>query len=341
MLHMRNNRLSGVISKMYAMRIDSPGAGGRLVPCTLPLLTPEPHQVRIRVAYAGLNRADLFQVAGTYPAPSEHDFVPGLEVSGAIDALGESVTGWTMGDAACALVTGGGYAEYCLVDAALLFPIPASYTMQEAAALPEALLTNWLALVHHGEVKAEDFVLVTGGSSGIGTFAIPMLRTLNARPIALAGNPEKQALCRRLGAETLDYHSTSLSADIMALTEGKGAAVVLDMLGGAFHEVAMQCLHPGGRLISIAFLQGSRLEVNAGRLLMKNLRWQGMSLRSQPTAFKAALGREALETLGPAMASGALKPTLDHVFPLKDAEKAHARMQQRLHIGKILLEVGA
>jgi NADPH2:quinone reductase len=295
--------------------------------------------VLIRVAYAGLNRADLFQVAGHYPAPKESQMVPGLEVSGTIEALGEGVTHLHVNQPVFALLTGGGYAEYCIAAAGVTAPVPDGYSLQEAAALPEALLTNWLALVHLGHVQPGQTVLITGGSSGIGTFAIPMLRELNARPIALAGSPEKQEICRTLGAEPVDYRSASLIEDIQQ-SAPQGVDLVLDMLGGPFIETAMQALRQGGKLISIAFLQGSRLDMNAGRLLMKNLHWMGMTLRSQPLEMKCRLLEDACARLWPALTAGRIRPVLDEVFPLEMAEKAHARMQQRLHIGKILLEVG-
>ena len=333
------NKVIGVLSKMRAIRIESPGPQGRLVLDQPPLPEPGEGEVRLRVAYAGLNRADLFQVAGQYPAPTETQMIPGLEVSGIIDALGEGVEHLHVGQPVCALLTGGGYAEYCVAAAGLTVPAPEGFSAQEAAALPEALLTNWLALAHLGHVQAGQTVLITGGSSGIGTFAISMLRELNARPIALAGTPEKLDACRMLGAEPVDYRSASLTADIQQKAP-HGVDVVLDMLGGPFVETAMQVLRPGGRLISIAFLQGSRFDMQAGRLLMKNLHWMGMTLRSQPIEIKSRLLEDARSRLWPSLSAGRIRPVLDEVFPLEEAEKAHARMQQRLHIGKILLEVG-
>ena len=327
-------------SKMRAIQIEQPGPEGRLMAAALPIPAPGPGDIRIRVAYAGLNRADLFQVAGQYPAPKESAMVPGMEVSGLVDAVGEGVTDFRTGDAVCALLPGGGYAEYCTVPATLAAPLPAGISMKEAAALLEALLTNWLALVRLGEVQPGDAVLVTGGTSGIGTMAIPLLKELNAHPIALAGSPEKMDICAQLGATPLDYHTANLAEQVKAATDGKGVALVLDMLGGPFIDTAMQALRPGGRLISIAFLQGAAVEVNAVRLLMKNLRWMGMTLRSQPVEAKAAMLTEIRQRLWPALAEGRLRPTLDAVFPLENAQKAHERMQQRLHIGKILLEVG-
>ena len=326
-------------SKMRAIRMEQPGPQGRLVACEVPVPSPAPGELLLRVAYAGLNRADLFQVAGQYPAPEETAMVPGLEVSATVAAWGEGVSGFRVGEEVCAILSGGGYADYCTVPAGLVAPLPGGISLKEAAALPEALLTNWLALVKLGEVQPGDTVLLSGGTSGIGTIAIPMLRALNVHPIALAGNAEKMELCAKLGATPLDYHTANLAEQVKALTNGQGVAIVLDMLGGPFIDTALQALRPGGRLVSIAFLQGAKLEINAGRLLMKNLRWIGMTLRSQPTEAKAALLREARERLWPEIAAGRLRPTLDSVFPLEKAEKAHEKMQQRLHLGKILLEV--
>jgi putative PIG3 family NAD(P)H quinone oxidoreductase len=325
---------------MRAIRIHTPGPQGHLASADLPMPAPGAGEVRLRVAFAGLNRADLFQVAGQYPAPEETAMVPGLEVSGTVEALGADVDGLAIGTEVCALLTGGGYAEYCTVPATQIRALPPGLSLKDAAGLPEALLTNWLALVRHGQVQLGERVLVTGGSSGIGSFAIPMLRELGVQPIALAHGEEKIALCQQLGAQVVDYRSANLAETIKAHSP-QGVAVVLDMLGGPFVDTAMQVLIPGGRLVSIALLQGSRLEMNVGRLLMKNLQWTGLTLRSQSAETKAELWREAWARLGEAIAAGRLRPVLDTVFPLEEAEKAHKRMQDRLHSGKILLQVGA
>ncbi|MBY0355903.1 MAG: NAD(P)H-quinone oxidoreductase [Rickettsiales bacterium] len=326
-------------SKMRAIQIDFSTGTGRLIACDVDLPQPNAGEVRLRVAYAGINRADVFQVAATYPAPVETNNIPGLEVSGVIDALGEGVTDWQVGDAACALLTGGGYAEFCVCDAQLLAPVPAGFDLKQAAALPEALMTNWLALVRLGEVQAGDYVLLSGGSSGIGTCAISMLKTLNAHPIALAGSPEKIAACTSLGAITLDYRTANLAEQVTQHIQGGSVAIVLDMLGGDFIDLATKLLKVDGKLITIACLNGPHTAINTGRLLIKNLHWHGMTLRSQSLEVKAALWQEVQQFLWPEMALGRLNPVLDHVFPLKEAKKAHLRMQQRLHIGKILLEV--
>ncbi len=327
-------------SKMRAIRLASPGKAGQLVEDIVDIPSPGPGQVRLRIAYAGLNRADLFQVEGRYPAPVETGMIPGLEVSGWVDALGEGVHDLSPGQPVCALLIGGGYAEYCVADAGLVIPLPSHDRLKEAAGLPEALLTNWRALVRLGEVNAGQCVLLSGGSSGIGSFAISMLRALDVHSIALAGSAEKREFCSRLGATAVDYRSANLLEALRA-SAPQGVDVALDMLGGSFPALACELLNHGGKLVSIALLEGARVELHAGRLLLKNLHWMGMTLRSLPTTEKAEMLREALNRLGPALSSGQLRPALDQIFPLEAAEKAHARMQQRLHLGKILLEVSA
>lgn len=310
--------------KMRAWQIADDGSGALRLG-VLPLPSPAPGEVLLRVRYAGINRADLFQRAGTYPAPTETHGIPGLE------AAGETPEG----EPVCALLSGGGYAEYCVAPASQVLPVPRGLTLEQAAALPEAFATSWLALVETARIRAGETVLIHGGGSGIGTAAIQLARALGARVIATAGSEEKCAACERLGAEAIHYKKEDF------LERGRGADVILDMVGGAYAERNLRALAPRGRLVTIALLGGAEASVPLGGFLMKNLSWHALTLRSRTQQEKAETLRRMRETVWPLLESRRILPVIDRTYPFADAEKAHLRMQEGLHIGKILLSMEA
>lgn len=323
-------------TQMHAWRIAA-GNAEALESVTLPVPQPKAGEVLIKVAHAGVNRADLFQRQGSYPAPIETQHVPGLEVAGEVVALGADAYGANLGDKVCALLIGGGYAEYCTAPAAQLLPIPPSLTSREAAGLPEALATAWLTLVETAHLKTGERVLIHGGSSGIGTLAIQIARALGASVITTAGSPEKCHACEGLGAKTIHYRTQDFLKEVKEMTGGTGVDVILDMVGGAYAERNLRALAPRGRMVSIALLGGAEATIPLGGLLMKNLSWHGITLRSRSDAEKAATLSQIRQNLWPHLLSGQIMPVIDSVYPFAEVEKAHARMQEGLHIGKIIL----
>ncbi len=324
---------------LSAMRIDPERQ--QLVATELPPPACAPGQVRIRPRFAGVNRADLLQVEGRYPLPEEQDMVPGLEVAGEVDAVGEGVTHYAPGDRVCALLEGGGYAGYALADARHCLPVPDALSFEQAAALPEALATAWYGLIELAELQPGETVLIHGGSSGIGHLAIQLARHLGAQVITTVGSVEKQPFCEKLGAQTLIYteHAPdTFAASVKALRDG-GVDVILDVLGGDYIAANLSCLRYKGRLVSIACMQGGNISFNMAGLLMKNLRWYGMTLRSQSPDTKAAIITAIQQRLWGAVAAGQIVPYIDSEFTLADAVQAHERMHSRQHQGKILLRL--
>lgn len=326
----------------------------------LPVPTPKPHEILVKVAYAGVNRADIFQRQGRYPPPEGASPMPGLEVSGWVAEIGsglaedvaypnkcEARSGeglgarppFKIGDPVCALLGGGGYAEYCTVPAGQAFAVPQGWSLAEAAALPETLVTGWLALVETARLQPGEIVLIHGGASGIGSFAIPLAKQLGAgRVIATAGTEGKAEFCRRRGAGlAVNYRET----DFLEALGPQSADVILDMVGGDYMQKNLSLLRRGGRLVQIAFLRGARAEMNLAPLLLSQISWQGVTLRSQPPERKSDLIAAALERCGPWLDSRALTVPLDRAFPLREAEKAHQHMEENLNLGKIVLEVSA
>ena len=329
------------MSTMRAIAIHQPGPDARLVLESMPIPVPAADEVRLRVAYAGLNRADIFQRQGNYPVPEGASPILGLEASGWIDALGNGVEHFTLGQEVCALLAGGGYADYVCVPAGQVMTLPEGWSLEQAACLPEAVLTVWLAVIATGGAKAGDTVLIQSGASGIGAVGIPLLKALGMRVIALARTEEKCAWCLAQGADAALPYDTPASA-LQQAAGTRGIAVVLDMLGGAYLATALKALAPQGRLVSLAFLNGTDISLPLGALLMKNLSWHGVTLRSQPIERKAQLLQEATRALWP-LWSGRTgwRPAIDQLYPLENAQKAQIRMEERLHLGKILLRVGA
>lgn len=324
--------------QMEAWRIAEDGSG-TIQRALLPLPRPSSGEVLLRISHAGINRADLFQRQGTYPTPAETRQVPGLEAAGTIVGLGSGVTGFSVGDTVAALMVGGGYGEYCTAPAAQLLPVPPAFPLEQAAALPEALATVWLALVELAQLKAGETLLLHGGTSGIGTIGIQVARALGATVLATSGSDEKCALCKKLGAEAVNYKKDDFLAFTKAYTGGRGVEVVLDMVGGSYAERNIRALTSRGRLITIALLGGTEATVPLGGFLMKNISWQGVTLRSRTPREKTKTMREVRETLWPLVLEGTIKPVIDSVHPLAEVEKAHLRMQEGLHIGKIILSM--
>lgn len=306
-----------------------------------PVPQPKPHEIILHVAFAGVNRADIFQRQGSYPPPEGASPLPGLEAAGTVAAIGEAVTGWQVGDAVCALLPGGGYGEYVACHAGHALPAPKGWDMREAAALPEALFTVWMALQVEAGLKSGESVLVHGGASGVGMMAIQYATWLGARVFATASSPAKCAACESWGANpAIAYTEQDFVATIHEQTGGLGVNVVLDMFGGDYIARNLKALAPDGRLISIAFLRGAKPEAfSAAPLLLKRLMWKGTTLRARTDAQKAQWTAQIREKLGDTLAAGHIRPRIDRVFRLEDAQKAHAYMEQNLNIGKIVLQV--
>lgn len=298
---------------------------------------PEPREgeILIRVAAAGVNRPDLMQRAGLYPPPPGAPETLGLEVAGEIAAVGPGVTRWKEGDHVCALLAGGGYAEYAVAHEGAALPIPAGLSMVEAAALPETAFTVWANVFESGALKPREALLVHGGASGIGTTAIQMAKAHGARVFATAGDDDKCALCKKLGADRAINYKTEDFESVVG--ELGGADVVLDMVGGPYVQKNLNLLNDRGRCVMIAFLKGPQADLNLMRLMLKRLTLTGSTLRSRPIEEKARIAREVERIVWPWIEAGKVRPVVDSTFPLADAEGAHARLQSGTHAGKIVL----
>ena len=325
-------------NKMQAVEITEAGGPEVLKPTTRPIPEPRPGEVVIRVAWAGVNRPDALQRAGLYAPPPTASDLPGLEASGEIVALGEGVTNWEMGDKVCALLPGGGYAEYVATPAAHCLPIPAGMALREAACLPETFFTVWTNVFMRGGLKGGERFLVHGGSSGIGTTAIQLAAAFGARTFATAGSEAKCTACLDLGAErAINYRDEDFVEILKA--EG-GAHVILDMVGGSYLPRNVKALADDGRLVQIAFLQGPKVELNFTPVMMRRLTITGSTLRPQSDQAKADIAQALRAHVWPLLDSGKVAPVMDSEFALADASQAHARMEAGDHIGKIVLKVG-
>jgi NADPH2:quinone reductase len=325
-------------TQMTAIEIREPGEPDVLVPVERPVPAPAADEVLIRVAAAGVNRPDIFQRRGRYAPPPGASDIPGLEVSGAIETLGPGVTGWRVGDEVCALVTGGGYAEYCVAPAPQCLPVPRGMTVVTAAAIPETFFTVWTNVFQRGRLRQGESILIHGGSSGIGTTAIQLAQTRGSRVFATAGSAEKCAACERLGAERcIDYRDGDFVAAVRALTGGRGVDVILDMVGGDYFARNIEALAVEGRLVEIATLHGVKAELNIQTIMVRRLTITGSTLRPRPVAEKGAIAAELREHVWPLLESGVVKPVVHATFPLRDAAEAHRVMESSVHIGKLLL----
>lgn len=322
---------------MRAIEITAPGGPEVLQPCTRPVPVPGSGQILIAVDHAGVNRPDALQRAGNYAPPPGASDLPGLEAAGVVAAIGPDVTRWKVGDAVCALLPGGGYAQYALTHQDHALPVPEGLSMAEAAALCETFYTVWTNVFLRGRLKAGERFLVHGGSSGIGTTAIQLAHAMGARVFTTAGSADKCAACEALGAErAINYRE----ADFVELMQAQGGAnLILDMVGGSYLPRNVRALADDGRLVQIAFLEGPKVELNFAQVMMRRLTITGSTLRPQSDAAKADIAADLLAHVWPLLSSGRIKPVMDRVFPLEDAAGAHARMESSAHIGKIVLKV--
>lgn len=325
-------------ARMTAIAIEEPGGPEVLVPVEIDRPKPGHGEILIRVAAAGVNRPDVIQRLGFYPAPPGAPETPGLEVAGEVAAIGPGVTAWKPGDRVCALVGGGGYAEYCLAHESHALPVPSGLGLTEAAALPETFFTVWTNVFERGALKAGETFLVHGGTSGIGTTAIQLASLTGARVFATAGSPEKCDACLKLGAEAaIDYKTQDFVEETKSLTKGRGVDVILDMVGGDYIPRNIKTAAQDGRIVSIAFLNGSTAEVNFMPVMLKRLTLTGSTLRARGIEEKAAIAAALGEKVWPLLEAGRVKPVIDATFPLRDTAKAHERMESSAHIGKLVL----
>ena len=324
---------------MTAIAIEGKGGPEVLRPATVPVPAVGRGQVLIKVAAAGVNRPDVMQRLGLYPAPKGHSEIPGLEVAGEVAAVGPEASRFAVGAKVMALVNGGGYAEYCLAEEGSCLPIPDGVSMVDAAAIPEGFFTVWHNVFERGGLRPGNWFLVHGGTSGIGTAAIQLATAFGAKVITTAGSLEKCDVCRDLGAvRAVDYKTEDFSEAVKAETGGRGVDVILDMIGGDYVERNIRSLADDGRLVNIAFQGGSKVTIDMMRVMLKRLTLTGSTLRIRPSDVKAAIARQVEEKALPLVAEGRVKVVIDHTFPLRDAAAAHARMDEA-HIGKIVLTV--
>ena len=319
------------------IEITQPGTPKVLKPASRPVIQPSDSQVLIKVAAAGINRPDVFQRKGFYPAPPGVTDIPGLEVSGTVIAIGSLVEDWVIGDKVCALLPGGGYAEYAMAEQSLCLPVPANLSLTDAAALPETCFTVWHNLFERAELQAGEWLLVHGGSSGIGTTAIQMASALGINVIATAGSDEKCIVCEELGAvKAINYNKDDFVEVCQTLTSG-GVNVILDMVGGDYVQKNFSACAPKARIVSIAFLRGSKVQVDLMPLMLKQLVLTGSTLRAQPLENKARIASGVESQVWPLIAEGKFKPIIHSRFALAQASEGHALMESSQHIGKILL----
>ncbi|WP_260582396.1 NAD(P)H-quinone oxidoreductase [Sphingopyxis sp. PET50] len=332
--------MTSVPDSMTAIAISEPGGPEVLVAETRAVPQPGPGEVLIRVVAAGVNRPDVLQRMGFYPPPPGASDLPGLEIAGTIVAVGPGGDAGTVGQAACALVAGGGYAEYCTAPAGSCLPVPAGFSMAEAAALPETVFTVWHNLFERAWVMEGETVLVHGGTSGIGTTAIGLCGIFGIKVIVTCGSADKCAAATALGADlAVDYSSEDYVEAVKAFTGGAGVNAVLDMVGGDYLPRNLECLAEDGRHVTIAFQRGAKAEIDISQVMRRRLTLTGSTLRARSADFKAALADEIHRTLWPRLSEGAWKPAMDRAFPLAEASAAHARMQAGAHVGKIVLAV--
>lgn len=326
--------------EMIAIAISEPGGPEVLKPVTMKVPEPGAGEVLIRVAAAGVNRPDVIQRKGHYPAPPGASPLPGLEVSGTVVALGEGVGPEWIGRRICALTNGGGYAEYCVAPVGQCLDVPDSLSMVEAAALPETLFTVWGNLFNRGFAREGEKVLVHGGTSGIGTMAIMLGKLFGLTVIVTCGSDQKCTAARQVGADhAINYRSQDFVEEIKKITDGQGVDIVLDMVAGDYVARNLQCLKEDGRHVTIAVQGGAQATLNMAQIMMKRLILTGSTLRPQSTERKALLGDELHRYVWPDIETGKLKPVMDECFALADAAKAHAHMEAGDHIGKIVLTV--
>ncbi|MGE0256213.1 MAG: NAD(P)H-quinone oxidoreductase [Alphaproteobacteria bacterium] len=325
---------------MRVVEISAPGGPEVLTPATRPVPAPGAGEVLVKVAAAGVNRPDVAQRKGVYPPPPGASDIPGLEVAGTVVALGDGVTDYAVGDKVCALVSGGGYAEYAACPVPQTLPVPRGFSMVEAAAVPETFFTVWANMIDRGHLAAGETFLVHGGTSGIGTTAIQLARARGARVFATAGSATKVAACERLGAERgIDYRREDFVEVVKQATGGRGVDVILDIVGGEYLQRNIACLATEGRLLQVAVQGGAKAEINLAHVLMRRLTLTGSTLRPRSVAQKGAIAAALRREVWPLLEAGTVKPVVDRTFALAEAAKAHATMEESNHIGKLVLTI--
>jgi putative PIG3 family NAD(P)H quinone oxidoreductase len=330
---------SDLPATMTAIAIREPGGPEVLIPVERPVPRPGAGELLIRIAAAGVNRPDCLQRQGLYPPPPGASDLPGLEVAGTVAATGDGVDAFAAGDEVCALLTGGGYAEYCVAPAGQCLPVPDGLDMIEAAGLPETFFTVWSNLFDRAGLAAGETVLVHGGAGGIGTTAIQLARAFGARVFVTVGNDEKRAFCERLGAErAINYRAENFVAVVKALAGG--ADVILDIVGGAYLDDNVGLLNADGRLVIIAVLGGAKAEINLARVMMKRLHVTGSTLRARGPEFKRAIAQALREHVWPKLADGTIRPVIQATFALADAAGAHELLDGNRAMGKVILRAG-
>jgi NADPH2:quinone reductase len=330
--------MANLPAEATVIAIRVPGAADVLVPQQRPLPQPGEGEILIKVAAAGVNRPDVMQRKGLYPPPPGASDIPGLEIAGTVAATGPGATRWTIGDRVMALVSGGGYATYCLAHETLAMQIPEGVSDIAAAAIPETFFTVWTNVFERGGLKSGETLLVHGGTSGIGTTAIQLAKVFGARVIATAGSDEKCDACRKLGADhAINYNTQDFVAEVKSATGGKGANVILDMIAGEYVARNYDAAAPDGRIVQIAVQGGAKATIDVTRIMLKRLTHTGSTLRARPVAEKAAIARAIEAKVLPLIAAGKVKPIIFRTFPLQEAAAAHALMETSTHIGKIVL----
>jgi putative PIG3 family NAD(P)H quinone oxidoreductase len=325
---------------MLAIDPAAPGGPEVLALVRRPVPRPGPGEVLIRVAAAGVNRPDILQRRGLYPPPPGAPSIPGLEVAGTVAAFGEGVTTLEPGQKVCALLAGGGYAEYSLAPAGQCLPVPPALTMVEAAAMPETLFTVWTNLFERAYATQGELVLVHGGTSGIGTMAIALCNLFGVTIVVTCGSPEKCARAEQIGADrAIDYRREDYVEAVKAFTGGRGVDVVLDMVGGDYVARNLDCLAEDGRHVSIAVQRGATAELNVATIMRRRLTLTGSTLRPRSVEFKSLVAQELAQNVWPSVEEGRLKPVVDGIFPLTSAADAHRRMESGEHVGKIVLAI--
>jgi NADPH:quinone reductase len=333
--------MSSLPATMTAIAIKEAGAPEMLQPVQIAVPQPRDGEILIKAAACGVNRPDVSQRLGRYPPPPGASPLPGLEVAGTVVALGSGVTQWKIGDEVCALCHGGGYAEYVVVDASHALAVPKGFSMIEAAGIPETFFTVWVNGFMTAKLSKGETLLVHGGSSGIGSTAIMLAKEIGARIITTAGSDEKCDFCRTIGADVaINYKTQDFVEEVKTATGGKGVNVILDMVGGPYVQRNFECAAMDARIVQIAVQQGYKLDgFDIRPISQKRLHWTGSALRPRTVEQKAEIARSLAEHVAPMWAAGKCKPVIDSTFPLREAARAHARMETSLHVGKIILTV--
>ena len=325
------------MTSMNVIEITEPGGPSVLKSSVRSIPKPKRNEVLIKISYAGINRPDVLQRSGSYLPPPGASDLPGLEASGIIFAIGKNVTNWEVGDEVCALLPGGGYAEYAVTQANHCLPVPTGMSLKQAAALPETLFTVWSNVFQRGGLKPNEKFLVHGGSSGIGTMAIQLANLFGSEVYATAGSEAKCSACEELGAiRAIDYNKEDFLEVIKSIG---GVHLILDMVGGAYIEKNIKALVDDGRLVQIAFLKGAKVELNFAQIMTRRLTVTGSTLRPQSDLSKSQIASELLEKIWPLLSTGRINPVINSVFDLNDVSSAHLLMESSKHIGKIVLKV--